>query len=187
MTTPPATSGPSAADYSFLDLLPASGPAKKPHTGLILLIITLALILVGIAGYVATIGGTSKTTSAGITETSAEVSLSQQAEDGRSAARRVRPGKAFSVGGHKTLAGWAVKRDTRLGAGPFNITGKVKNIGNSTSTALIHFKFIDSHGDVLGNVQCNSVDLKPGQARALSCIPDGKYGKYKEVIAEALY
>ena len=186
MTTPVATSGPSAPNPSFLDFLPASGPPKKRHTVLILLIVGLALMLVGVLGRVAISVSTGMAINGGITEASAEASQSQQAEDDRSTLRDVKPGKAFSVGSHRTLAGWAVKRDTRLGDAQFNVTGKVKNISNATSTALIHFKFIDSSGEVLGNVQCSSNDLKPGQAQALSCIPDGKYAKYKNVTAEAL-
>jgi hypothetical protein len=27
---------------------------------------------------------------------------------------------------------------------------------------------------------------EPGQTQALNCIPDGKYGKYKKVTAEAI-
>jgi hypothetical protein len=38
----------------------------------------------------------------------------------------------------------------------------VKNASNDTSTAFIHFKFIDKSGEVLGNVKCNSADLEPG-------------------------
>ena len=67
----------------------------------------------------------------------------------------------------------------------FSVTGKVKNTGDTKSTALVHFKFIDKSGEVLGNVQCNSADLKRGQTQALNCIPDGKYGKYQKVTAEA--
>jgi hypothetical protein len=31
--------------------------------------------------------------------------------------------------------------------------------------AFIHFEFIDSSGEVLGNVQCNCADLEPGQTQ----------------------
>jgi hypothetical protein len=67
----------------------------------------------------------------------------------------------------------------------FGVTGKVKNISDDTSTASIHLKFIDKSGEVRGIVQCNSADLEPGQTQAINCIPDGKYGKYKTVTAEA--
>jgi hypothetical protein len=80
-----------------------------------------------------------------------------------------------------------VKRDTRLGHAQFNVTGKAKNISNVTSAASIHFKFIASSGEVLGTVQCHSYDLKPGRTQALNCIPDGKYGRYKRVTAEAAF
>jgi hypothetical protein len=61
----------------------------------------------------------------------------------------------------------------------------VKNVSDATSTAFIHPKFIDSSGEVLGNVSCSSDDLEPGQTQALSCISDGDYGKYEKVTAEA--
>jgi hypothetical protein len=141
-------------------------------------------MLVGVLGGVAIIVSTG--INRGITETSADFSHSQRAEDDRGTLREVKPGKAFSVGSHRTLAGWAVKRDTRLGHAQFNVTGKVKNISHATSAALIHFKFINSTGEVLGNVQCSSAELEPHQSQALNCIPDGKYGKYKKVTAEAL-
>jgi len=184
VTTPPVTSAPSALGPSFLDYLPAPGLPKKRHTWIIVLVVTLALMLVGFVGWVAIIASTGKVLNRGITGASAEASQSQAEDDG-SAPRMVKPGKAFSVGSHKTLAGWAVKRDTRLGYAQFNVIGKVKNISNATSAASIHFKFIDSSGEVLGAVQCNSSDLKPGRTQDLNCIADGKYGKYKRMTAEA--
>jgi hypothetical protein len=185
VTTAPATYGPSAPDPSFLDSLPALGPPKKRHTWVIFLIITLAFILVGIAGWVAVVLGNGRALNGGIIGASTEASQSHQAEDDKSAPRKVKPGEAFTVGSHKTLSGWKVKQDTSIGGAHFNVTGKVKNGGDDTSTAFIHFKFIDSSGEVLGTVQCNSADIKPGQTQALNCIPDGKYGNYKRVTAEA--
>ena len=79
------------------------------------------------------------------------------------------------------LAGWKVQKDTSLGDAKFTVTGKVKNLRGHTSTASIHFTFIDKSGEVLASVQCNSADLKSGHTQALNCIPDGKYGKYKTV------
>ena len=184
MTTPPTMSGPSAADPSFLDSLPHSGRPRGPRTWLIVLINILALMLVSIVGCVALIGTAGKALDEGMTAASAE---SQQAEDDRNAPREVKAGKAFTVGSHKTLAGWAVKQDTSLGDAQFNVTGKVKNGSHATSTAFIHFKFIDSSGEVLGSVECSSGDLEPGQTQALTCISDGKYGKYKTVTAEATF
>jgi hypothetical protein len=143
----------------------------------------LALALVGIVGCVAIIGSTGKAIDDGITGASAAASESPPAENDR----EVEPGKAFTVGSHKTLAGWKVRRDTSLGDALFNVTGKVENISDATSTAFIHFKLIDLSGEVLGTVRCNSADLEPGQTQALNCIPDGKYGKYQKVTAEATF
>ena len=185
MTTPPAMSEPSASDPSLLDSLPSSGPPKKRHTALIILMIILAVILVGVVGCMAVIGSTRKAIDDGPAAASAEASQSPQAEEDRNAPREVEPGKAFTIGPHKTLEGWAVKQDTSLGGAHFTITGKVKNISDDTSTAFILFKLIDSSGEVLGNVRCNSADLEPDQTQALNCIPDGKHGKYEKVTAEA--
>ena len=114
-----------------------------------------------------------------------EAEQSQQAEENKNAPREVTPGKAFTIGDHQTLAGWKVRQDSTLGEAQFNVTGKVKNVSDETATAFIHFKFIDSSGEVLGNVQCSSADLEPGQTQALDCLPDGKYAKYEKVTAEA--
>ena len=183
MTTLRAVPGPLTTEPYFLNPLPPA--EQKRRTWLVVLVIVFAFMLIGIVTCVALIGTVGKTMNAGITKVTSEPSQSQQAEDDRSAPPEVRPGKAFTFGKHKTLAGWKVKRDASLGEVMFGVSGKVKNISERTSTASIHFTLIDESGEVLGNVQCNSADLKPGQTQALNCIPDGKYGKYKTVTAEA--
>jgi hypothetical protein len=102
---------------------------------------------------------------------------------GKNAPQVVVVGQAFTIGKHETLAGWKVVNEI----GMFTVTGKVKNISEDTSTAFIHIKFLSATGEVLGNVACNSGDLEPGQVQALSCLPDGKYGKYAKVTAEATF
>jgi hypothetical protein len=144
-------------------------------------------MLLGIVGCVAILGSAGKALQEGVTEVSTDAAASQPAERNRNAPRQVRPGKAFTVGKHTTLAGWKVEKDTSLGETLFSVTGKVKNVSDTTSTAFIHFKFINASGEVLGNVQCNSADLEPGQTEALNCIPDGKYRGYKKVTAEATF
>jgi hypothetical protein len=131
----------------------------------------LAFMLIGIVSYLALIGTADKAINGGITRASTQASKSQPAEHDRNAPRVVKPGKAFIVGKHQTLAGWTVEEDTSLGNAMFSVTGNVKNISDAKSSAFIQFKFIDKSGDVIGNVQCNSADLKPGQSQALNCIP----------------
>jgi hypothetical protein len=182
-------SGPFAPEPFLKNPLPPS--EQKRRTWLVVLVIILAFALIGIVSWVTLIGTADKAINEGInegiTEASAETSKSQQAKDDRNAPREVKPGKAFTVGKHRTLAGWTVEQDTSLGDAMFSVTGKVKNISDDTSTAFIHFKFIDKSGEVIGNVQCNSADLEPDQTQALNCIPDGKYRKYKRVTAEATF
>jgi hypothetical protein len=156
-------------------------PPKKRRTWLIVLLVVLAVMLVGIVGCAALVSTAGKA----IDEVSTEASQSQQAEVDRNAPREVTPGKAFTVGKHQTLAGWKVEQEN-FGDG-FNVTGKVKNVSDETSTAFIHFKFIDKSGEVLGNVDCNSGDLEPGQTQALNCIPNGNFGNYTKATAEATF
>jgi hypothetical protein len=185
VTTPQAMSGPFAPEPSLKNPLPPS--EQRRRTWLVVLVIILAFILIGIVSCATLIGTADKAIDEGITKASTETLKSQQPKDDRNAPREVTPGKAFTVGKHKTLAGWKVEQDTSLGDAMFSVTAKVKNTSETTSTAFIHFKFIDKSGEVLGNVQCNSADLEPAQTQALNCIPDGKYRKYKRVTAEASF
>ena len=56
MTTPPATSGPSAPDLSVVNSVQSSAPEKRP-TGLIVLMIILSLVLIGIIGWLVLVNG----------------------------------------------------------------------------------------------------------------------------------
>jgi hypothetical protein len=155
---------------------PPQAPPKKRKTWLIVLIVILVLALLGIAGCVAMIGGLGRA-----------VNESVQKSDERAAPRDVTEGQEFTVGSHKTLTGWKIKKDASLGDPMFTVTGKVTNVSDATSTAFIHFKMINKQGEVLGNVECNSADLEPGQTQALNCIPDGKWGKFTKITVEATF
>jgi hypothetical protein len=184
VTTLRAVSGPLTPEPFFLNPLPPA--EERRRTSLVVLVLMFAFMLIGILTYVALIGTASKVINEGFTKASIEASQSEQAEADRDAAREATPGKAFTFGKHKMLAGWKVKQDTSLGAAMFSVTGKVKNLSDDTSTASINFKFIDKSGQVRGSVRCNSADLKPSHTQALNCIPDGEYGKYKTMTAEAI-
>jgi hypothetical protein len=56
VTTPPATSGPSAPDLSVVNSVQSSAPEKRP-TGLIVLMIILSLVLIGIIGWLFLVNG----------------------------------------------------------------------------------------------------------------------------------
>jgi hypothetical protein len=183
VTTLRALPGPLTPEPSVLNPLPPA--EQKRRTWLVVLVIMLAFVLIGIVTWVALIGTAGKAVDEGIRKASVEPSQSHRAEDDRTALREVTPGKAFTFGKHKMIAGWKVEQNTSLGDAMFGVTGKVKNISDDTSTASIYFQVTDESGDVLGNVRCNSVDLEPGESQALKCIPDGNYGKFKTVTAAA--
>ena len=126
-------------------------------------------MLIGIVSCVALVGTAGKAVDEAITEASASEEASQQAEDDRNAPREVTPGEAFTICSHKVLDGWNVKVDTSLGDAQFNVTGKAKNVSEATSTMFVHFKFISKSGEVLGNVECTTGDLEPGQTETMNC------------------
>ena len=154
----------------------AAPPPRKRRKWPIVLLILAILLVLGIGGCIAIVGSVSQ-----------GVSESLEESEQRSEPREVVEGEAFTIGKHETLAGWKVKKDDALGEPAFNVVGKVKNISDETSTSFIHFKFLSSSGEVLGNVDCNSGDLEPGQTQNLNCILDGTYGKYAKITAEATF
>lgn len=160
-------------------------PPKKRRTWLIVLIVVLALGALLIGGCVALLGGAAKSVSDAVASASADPNGSGGGGDDRNAPRTVKVGEQFTLGSHQTLKGWKVA-EADFDSG-FEVTGKVKNVSDKTSTAFLHFKFIDKKGEVLGNVQCNSSDLEPGQTQKLNCIPDGEYGKFAKVTVEATF
>jgi hypothetical protein len=103
---------------------------------LVALVIILAFVLIGIVSYVALIGTGDKAINEGITKASTEASKAQHAEHDRNGPREVTPGKAFTVGKHKTLAGWTVEQDTSLGDALFSVTGNVKKSKAKRPTSL---------------------------------------------------
>jgi hypothetical protein len=146
---------------------------KKKHTARNVFIVIGVLFLLGVGGCFAIVGAVGNSVSKSIDE-----------DASKNAPRAVTVGTAFTLGKHSTLAGWTV---TKNELGMFAVTGKVKNVSDVTSTAFIHFKFLNATGEVLGNVDCNSADLEPGQTQVLNCIPDGKFAKYTKVTAEATF
>jgi hypothetical protein len=117
-----------------------------------------------------------------------KISGPRQPYEERVAPREVTEGQEFTVGSHKTLAGWQVEKDTLTGEAMFVITNvQATNVSAITSTAFIHFKMINAKGKVLGNVECFSADLEPGQTQDLTCIPDGKWGKFTKITVEATF
>jgi hypothetical protein len=56
VTTPPATSGPSAPDLSVVNSVQSYAPEKRP-TGLIVLMIILSFVLIGIIGWLFLVNG----------------------------------------------------------------------------------------------------------------------------------
>jgi len=188
MTTPsgmpgPSTPGPYPQPGPYGQL---PQPQKKRRTWLIVLLVILALMLIGIVGCVALIGTAGRPSMKSIMEAFTEAAESQQVEDDRNAPREVTPGKAFTIGSHKVLEGWKVKAESSFGDAEFQVSGKAKNVSEATSTMFSHIKFISKSGEVLGNVDCSTGDLEPGQTERMSCLSDGQYtSKYDKVTAEA--
>lgn len=143
---------------------------------MLLVLGVLLLVLVVVGGCLAVLDGISR---------SVEQRVSEAEE--RTAPRPVTEGQAFTIGKHETVAGWQVQEFDWFGAREFTVVAKVRNVSTATSTAYLHLKFLTPSGEVLGNVRCGSGDLEPGQTQALTCDPDGRFGPYARVTAEATF
>ncbi len=96
-------------------------PPKKKHTVRNVLLIIGAVMILGIGGCVAFLGAVGNELS------------KDDATGGRNQPVTVQPGQAFTIGKHETQAGWKVIiTEDRM----FSVTGKVKNVSDTTSTAL---------------------------------------------------
>ena len=147
---------------------------RRPRVLLVLVVLVLVLVVVG--GCLAVLDGISRSVQRGVAEA-----------EQRTAPRTVTEGRAFTIGQHQTLAGWQVEEFEWFGTQEFTVVAKVRNVSTGTSTAYVHFKFLTSSGEVLGNVRCGSGDLEPGQTQALTCDPDGRFGPFARVTAEATF
>jgi len=103
-------------------------------------------------------------------------------------------GAAFTLGKHETLAGWTVATT----GGSFDVVGTVRNVSDQRSKASFRLKFRlgtepnlsegeGGIGKVVGDVECSSGLLEPGQTAELQCVPDGRLGQYTRITAEAIF
>lgn len=92
-------------------------------------------------------------------------SVTSKAPADRGAPRPVTVGKAFTIGKHRLDDGWALKYTQYLGT---QVTGQVTNVSKSTSTAIFHIKLLKG-STVVGNMQCVTGDLEPGQSEPVLC------------------
>lgn len=78
----------------------------------------------------------------------------------------VRRGQAFEVNGKRVLAGWKLNATSW---GDFQITGKVQNVGQtSTIMTLVEFKFVKGF-EIVGEVNCMAGDVEPGRVATMDC------------------
>ncbi|MEV6413471.1 hypothetical protein [Kribbella sp. NPDC051718] len=118
----------------------------------------------------------------------------------RNMPREVEADAAFTLGKHETLAGWTVA-DTD---GRFGVVGTVRNVSDQRSKASFRLKFRVGNepnlsegdgeggkgggiGKVVGDVECSSSMIEPGQTAELHCLPDGLFGQYTRITAEAIF
>jgi hypothetical protein len=95
---------------------------RKRRTWLIVLIVILVISGLGFAACVAAVGS--------IGQAMNESAASGEPYEQMSEPREVTPGKEFTIGSHKTLAGWKVVKEDNLGEGMFNAQGKVTNVSD---------------------------------------------------------
>jgi hypothetical protein len=157
--------------------------ASTKHNTRNLMIGATVLLLAGIGGCAVVAASIGTSMSQGIDEAAK-----------RNAPHEVEVGTPFTLGKHETLAGWSVTNTD----GRFAVTGKVRNVSDQQSKASFRLKFRlgdqlnlsegeGGVGKVIGEVECSSVLLEPGQTAELRCPPRGLFGQYTRVTAEAIF
>jgi hypothetical protein len=163
--------------------------AGTKHNARNLMIGACVLLLAGIGGCAVVAASIGTSMSKGIDEAAK-----------RNMPREVEVGTAFTLGKHETLAGWTIA-DT---GGSFGVVGTVRNVSDQKSKASFRLKFRVGNepnlaegdgeggkgggiGKVVGDVECSSSLLEPGQTAELRCKPDGLFGQYTRVTAEAIF
>lgn len=156
---------------------------RTKHNGRNLMIGAGVLLLAGIGGCAVVAASIGTSMSKGIDEAAK-----------RNMPRDVEVGAAFTLGKHETLAGWTVA-DT---GGRFGVVGTVRNVSDQRSKASFRLKFRRGNepnlsegeggiGKVVGEVECSSSLIEPGQTAELQCAPNGLFGQYSRITAEAIF
>jgi hypothetical protein len=157
--------------------------ASTKHNARNLMIGSGVLLLAGIGGCAVVAASIASSMSKGVDEAAK-----------RTMPRDVEVGAAFTLGKHETLAGWTVANT----GGSFGVDGTVRNVSDQRSKASFRLKFRFGNdpnlsegeggvGKVVGDVECSSGFLEPGQTAELQCVPDGLFGQYTKVTAEAIF
>ncbi|MGY4769027.1 hypothetical protein ACXC9Q_19110 [Kribbella sp. CWNU-51] len=137
-----------------------------PFLGLIALIVIMAAAGGGGDSTNPNTATGGEATGTATTKPSAQPSTTEQSEpEDRNAPRVVTPGKAFVLGNHRLNTGWKLTYQEYLGT---QLVGSLTNVGDDTSTAFFHVKFLKG-STVLANFQCASDDLEVGQAEQIEC------------------
>ena len=161
-------------------------PKKKTHKFRNFIVLPFLAFIVLIVVIVAASGGDSGTSPG--TATDDATTKSAAAPEDRGQPRPVTVGKAFTIGKHRLDNGWKLTHQEYIGS---QVTGTVTNVSKDTSTAIFHIKFLKGN-TVVGNMQCTTNDLEPGQSEAVECLNTvtgaaNIAGKYDKVTAEATF
>jgi len=158
-------------------------PKKKTHKFRNFIVFPFLAFIVLIVVIAATSSGgggsTPDATGDGTTKTEAPADRGQP--------RPVTLGTAFTIGKHQFGAGWKMTYQQYLGS---SLSGTVTNVSDDTSTAIFHVKFLKGN-TVLGNFQCSTNDLEPGQSEQVEChnmvTAAQRVTGYDKVTAEATF
>ena len=102
----------------------------------------------------------------------------------RNAPVTVKVGQSIVIGKHQILPGWKVTKADYLDT--FEVTAKVKNISDETSSSLMEMKFLKGN-EVVGDVMLTSDPLEPGQVQKLNGLSGDEFVKYDRITVEAMF
>jgi hypothetical protein len=161
-------------------------PPKKKHRFRNFVVFPFLAFIILIVIIVAASGGGGGSDPGAATD-DATTKVTDEVPEDRGQPRAVTVGKAFTIGKHQFDAGWKLQHDEYLGS---KLVGSVTNVSKDTSTAFFHVKFLKGNS-VLGNFQCSTNDLEPGQKQQVECLnmvtTTKKVAGYDKVTAEATF
>jgi hypothetical protein len=105
-----------------------------------------------------------------------------RAERDRNTPVTIKVGQSIVIGKHQILPGWKATKAEYLDT--FEVTAKVTNIGDETSSSLMEMKFLKGN-EVVGDVMLTSNPLEPGQIQKLNGLSDDEFVKYDRITVEA--
>lgn len=131
-------------------------PPKKKHTVRNVLLVIIGLMILGLGGCLALVGGAAN-----------EIDKALQEEEANDRPTEITEGEAFTHDGFEAEEGWKVAKERFGGA---TIQGlRVTNTSEDARTALLTFRLYKGNEN-LAEIECSSNELQTGEVSRMNCV-----------------